>query len=102
MSGKVTDGQYICEGLVEEMDKALRDHLPFQIQDKFWWPLRWDPAHWIDNIFNKFTDSEIVSKQMGTRRCDDDDFFLISGRDVAQRDVDVVTASVKDVVSTSK
>ena len=47
---------------------------------------------------------------MGIRRCDDVDLWLISGRDVAQRDidvartsfVDVVTTSVKDVVSRSK
>ena len=62
MSGKVTDGQYICEGFVEEMNKVLWDHLPLEIQDKFWWPLQWDPAHWIDKIFNKFMDSEFVSR----------------------------------------
>ena len=49
------------EGFVEEMNKALWDHLPLEIQDKFWWPLQRGPAHWIDKISNKFMDSEFVS-----------------------------------------
>ena len=46
---------------------------------------------------------------VGTRRCNDVEFWFISGRDVAQRDIDIdgrrfvdsVTTSVKDVISTS-
>ena len=62
MAGKVTDGQYINEGFVERMNNALWEHLPPEVQDEFWWPLQWDPAHWLDKVFDKFMDSEFVSR----------------------------------------
>lgn len=64
MAGKVTDGQYICKGFLEGMNNALwpGDHLPLEIQDELWWPLQWDPAHWLDKVFNKFMTSEFVSR----------------------------------------
>ena len=61
MAGKVTDGQYINEGFVERMNNALWEHLSPEIKDEFWWPLQWDPAHWLDKVFDKFMDSEFAS-----------------------------------------
>ena len=30
--------------------------------DEFWWPAQWDPAHWLDLVFEKFKGEEFISR----------------------------------------
>ncbi len=61
MQGKVTDGQYLNEGFINAMNQPLFDELPVDLQDRFWWPLQWDPGHWLDKVFSAYHDGEFVS-----------------------------------------
>ena len=40
MEGKVTDGQYLCEGFIDSMNQPLFDEIPLVLQEEFWWPLQ--------------------------------------------------------------
>lgn len=62
MQGKVTDGQYLTDGFINAMNQPLFAQLREDMQDKFWWPLQWDPSHWLDKVFSKFYESEYVSR----------------------------------------
>ena len=62
MQGKVTDGQYLTDGFIDAMNKPLFDILPPELCDKFWWPLQWDPSHWLDKVFSKHYESVFVSR----------------------------------------
>ena len=62
MQGKVTDGQYLTEGFINAMNKPLFDEIPVTLQDPFWWPLQWDPVHWLDKVFSAHHDVEFVSR----------------------------------------
>jgi hypothetical protein len=62
MQGKVTDGQYLNEGFINAMNQPLFDELPVDLQDRFWWPLQWDPGHWLDKVFSAYHDGEFVSR----------------------------------------
>lgn len=63
MQGKVTDGQYLCEGFIDSMNQPLFDEIPLALQEEFWWPLQWDPGYWLDKVFSKFyDDNQFVSR----------------------------------------
>ncbi len=63
MQGKVTDGQYLCDGFIDSMNQPLFDEIPLMLQEKFWWPLQWDAGHWLDKVFSKFyDDNQFVSR----------------------------------------
>lgn len=62
MQGKVTDGQYINEGFITAMNEPLFEELPVDLQDRFWWPMQWDPGHWLDKVFSAYHDGEFVSR----------------------------------------
>jgi hypothetical protein len=60
---KVTDGQYLCKGFIDSMNQPLFDEIPLTCQEEFWWPLQWDPGHWLDKVFSKFyDDNQIVAR----------------------------------------
>ncbi len=61
MQGKVTDGEYLNEAFINAMNQPLFDELPVDLQDCFWWPLQWDPGHWLDKVFSAYHDGEFVS-----------------------------------------
>ena len=63
MQGKVTDGQYLTEGFINSLNQPLFDEIPVELQDQLWWPLQWDPGHWLDKVFSKFyDDNKFVSR----------------------------------------
>ena len=57
MEGKLTDGQYLTDGFINAMNQPLFEEISIDIQDQFWWPLQWDPGHWLDKVFSKFYDN---------------------------------------------
>ena len=57
MQGKVTDRQYLMDGFINAMNQPLFEEISIDIQDQFWWPLQWDPGHWLDKVFSKFYDN---------------------------------------------
>ena len=63
MQGKVTDGQYLCDGFIDSMNQPLFNEIPLTLEEKFWWPLQWDAGHWLDKVFSKFyDDNQFVSR----------------------------------------
>ena len=63
MQGKVTDGQYLSEGFMSLLNQPLFDEIPLKLQQLLWWPLQWDPGHWLDKVFSKFyDDNKFVSR----------------------------------------
>ena len=62
MQGKVTDGQYLTDGFIDAMNKPIFAQLHEDMQNKFWWPLQWDPSHWLDKVFSKFYESQYISR----------------------------------------
>ena len=36
--------------------------IPITLQDPFWWPLQWDPGHWLDKVFSAYHDEDFVSR----------------------------------------
>ncbi|CAB4003457.1 Hypothetical predicted protein [Paramuricea clavata] len=56
--GRVMDGQYINEPFIDGMNSIMHlldDNLP--CKERFWWPVQWNPAHWLDKVFSTFKDS---------------------------------------------
>ena len=62
MQEKVTDGQYLTDGFIEAMNKPFFDMLPPALCNKYWWPLQWDPSHWLDKVFSHYYESKFVSR----------------------------------------
>lgn len=71
MQGKVTDGQYINAPFVTAMNdplfKIIKEHcddedLQKVLLESIWWECHWDPAHWLDKVFSKYHDSEMVCR----------------------------------------
>lgn len=62
--GRVMDGQYLNEpfiaGMNEPIMRLLQDGL--SCKERFWWPVEWDPAHWLDKVFSQFKDSSFVDR----------------------------------------
>ena len=62
VQGKVFDGQYLNGPFIQAMNKPVIDllsqskttDLEENPADEFWWPAQWDPAHWLNLVFEKF------------------------------------------------
>ena len=71
MQGKVTDGQYINEPFVTAMNNPMFNIIKETcsnkedaevLLDSIWWECHWDPGHWLDKVFSKYHDSQMVSR----------------------------------------
>ena len=58
------DGQYLNEPFITAMNEPIMQQLgdDLSCKDAFWWPVQWDPAHWLDKVFSKFKDSRFVDR----------------------------------------
>ena len=64
VQGRVMDGQYLNEPFITAMNEPIMQQLgdDLSCKDAFWWPVQWDPAHWLDKVFSKFKDSRFVDR----------------------------------------
>ena len=72
MQGRVTDGQYINAPFIAEMNAPILDFLRnygeenlldiSDVSDEYWWPVQWDPGHWLDKVFNAFKETPFVNR----------------------------------------
>ena len=72
MQGKCTDGQYLNLPFSDEMNKPIRELLKkyedemqvdmSHLSDEFWWPVQWDPGHWLDKVFGAFRTTPFVDR----------------------------------------
>ena len=56
------DGQYLNEPFITAMNEPIRQQLgdDLSCKDAIWWPIQWDPVHWLDKVFSKFKDSRFL------------------------------------------
>jgi hypothetical protein len=73
MQGKVTDSQYVNAPFVGAMNEPIfevlrersdKEDQKIILQD-IWWECQWDPGHWLDKVFSKFHDSELITRLLG-------------------------------------
>eukprot|EP00794_Sanderia_malayensis_P002259 gene2259-2590_t len=73
MQGKCTDGQYLnapfetamqrpITELIERYEREKGVDLDGEISNPFWWPVQWDPGHWIYKVFGAYKDTPFVSR----------------------------------------
>ena len=64
VQGRVMDGQYLNEPFITAMNEPIMQQLgdDLSCKDAFWWPVQWDPVHWLDKVFSKFKDSRFVDR----------------------------------------
>ena len=62
VQGRIMDGQYapFIDGMNEPVLQLLEDD--DDCRESFWWPVQWDPAHWLDKVFSKSKDSSFVNR----------------------------------------
>ena len=62
LSYKVMDGQYLNEPFITAMNEPIRQQLgdDLSCKDAIWWPIQWDPVHWLDKVFSKVKDSRFL------------------------------------------
>lgn len=73
VQGKVTDGQYInvpfTHAMNEPIFEIIRKNCDEEDQkillEDVWWECQWDPGHWLDKVFSKFHDSELITRLLG-------------------------------------
>ena len=58
VQGRVMDDQYLNDQFIDSMNEPIKrvldEGLPYM--ESFWWPVQWDPAHWLDKVFSSFVD----------------------------------------------
>ena len=54
------DGQYNAP-FIDGMNKFVFEN-DDDCKESFWWPVQWNPAHWLDKVFSKFKDSSFVDE----------------------------------------
>ena len=61
---RVMDGQYLNEPFISGMNEPIMCLFEdgFPCKERFWWPVEWDPAHWLDKVFSEFKDSSFVDR----------------------------------------
>ena len=73
MQGKCTDGQYLNSPFetamkkpiieeIERYEKASGNDITGEVSSSFWWPLQWDPGHWLDKVFGEYKDTPFVGR----------------------------------------
>ena len=64
VQGRTMDGQYVNAPFIDGMNKPVLQLLENDdyCRESFWWPVQWDPAHWLDKVFSKFKDSSFVNR----------------------------------------
>ncbi|XP_065055039.1 uncharacterized protein LOC135683655 [Rhopilema esculentum] len=72
VQGRVTDGQYINTPFVAAMNEPIMKAIQTyedensvnlsHIKDEFWWPVQWDPAHWLDKVFSAHRNTDFVER----------------------------------------
>ena len=64
VQGRVMDGQYINAPFIDGMNEPVLKLFEGddECKESFWWPVQWDPAHWLDKVFSKFKDSSFVDR----------------------------------------
>lgn len=77
MQGRVMDGQYINAPFIAGNAPILaclktygEDNLLdlSQVSDKFWWPVQWDPGHWLDKVFSRSREMPFVTNTFAQQR----------------------------------
>jgi hypothetical protein len=60
--GRVLDDQYLNEPFIAGMNEPIMRLFEDgqSCKDRLWWPIEWDPAHWLDKVFSKYKDSCFV------------------------------------------
>jgi hypothetical protein len=60
--GRVLDDQYLNEPFIAGMNEPIMRLFEDgqSCKDRLWWPIEWDPAHWLDKVFSKYEDSCFV------------------------------------------
>ena len=63
VQGRVMDGQYINTPLIDGINEPVLQLLENDddCRRSFWWPVQWDPFHWLNKVFSKFKDSSFVN-----------------------------------------
>ena len=56
------DGQYVNVPFIDGMNEPVKKLFDNACIQSFWWPVEWDPAHWLDKVFTKFKDSSFVDR----------------------------------------
>ena len=58
------DGQYINVPFVNGMNEPIMQLFEDgnDSKESFWWPVQWDPAHWLEKVFSKFKDTSFVDR----------------------------------------
>ena len=70
MQGKVFDGQYLNEPMMTRLNaplfEAMLKSMQFDSEEdystEYWWPTQWDPAHWLDKVFEAFRKESFISR----------------------------------------
>ena len=72
MQGRVTDGHYINAPFIAGMNAPILDFLRnygeenlldiSDVSNEYWWPVQWDPGHWLDKVFNAFKETPFVNR----------------------------------------
>lgn len=64
VQGRVMDGQYVNEPFIAGMNEPVFEllHDDLSCKERFWWPVQWDPAHWLDKVFSQLKDSPFVDR----------------------------------------
>ncbi len=72
VQGKVTDGQYLnspFEILFNEpfrkVFRSFEEDLLVDlsvVHDLYWWPLQWDPGHWLDKVFSSLKEIHFLDR----------------------------------------
>ena len=62
VQGRAMDGQYVNAPFIDGMNEPVRRLYEDddECKESFWWPVQWDPAHWLDKVFSKFKDSSFM------------------------------------------
>ena len=64
VQGRIMDGQYVNAPFIDGMNEPVLQLLEDDddCRESFWWPVQWDPAHWLDKVFSKFKDLSFVNR----------------------------------------
>ena len=64
VQGRVMDGQYVNVPFIGGMNEPIMQLFEDgnNCKESFWWPVQWDPAHWLDKVFSKFKDTSFVDR----------------------------------------
>lgn len=74
VQGCVTDGQYLNGPFVSAINAPIMECLKHyeegtkvedllsHVKDPFWWPVQWDPGHWLDKVFTKHKETCFVDR----------------------------------------